>query len=172
MRGRLIIRRIAKQKHLGIVAQHRLDERIIRGRSITQERLAHLGLTHRRKPRLGEGADVDPNSERVRLDLHLGEQRRHRHGLEPQVRMELSTNEAIKQAIIAGLGVSIMSRYTLGLDVSHEQLAVLDVEGFPVERHWVFAYPVGKQLSAVAQSFMEFTRKTAKSLIFDHLSST
>ena len=68
------------------------------------------------------------------------------HGLEPKVRMELSTNEAIKQAIIAGLGVSIMSRYTLGLDVTHEQLAVLDVEGFPVERSWVFAYPVGKQL--------------------------
>jgi len=94
-----------------------------------------------------------------------------RHGTTPDVRMELSTNEAIKQAIIAGLGVSIMSRYTLGLDVSHEQLAVLDVEGFPIERHWVFAYPVGKQLSAVAQSFMEFTRKTAKSLVFDHLSN-
>ncbi len=45
------------------------------------------------------------------------------HGCEPRVRMELSNNEAIKQAIIAGLGVSIMSRYTLGLDVPHEQLA-------------------------------------------------
>lgn len=91
------------------------------------------------------------------------------HGCEPQVRMELSTNEAIKQAIIAGLGVSIMSRYTLGLDVSHEQLAVLDVEGLPVERNWVFAYPVGKQLPVVAQGFMDFTRKVAKSLVFDHL---
>jgi LysR family transcriptional regulator, low CO2-responsive transcriptional regulator len=92
------------------------------------------------------------------------------HGCEPKVRMELSTNEAIKQAIIAGLGVSIMSRYTLGLDVSHEQLAVLDVEGFPIERNWVFAYPVGKQLPVIAQSFMDFTRKEAKTLVFDHLS--
>lgn len=91
------------------------------------------------------------------------------HGCKPRVRMELSTNEAIKQAIIAGLGVSIMSRYTLGLDVSHEQLAVLDVEGLPVERNWVFAYPVGKQLPVVAQGFMDFTRKVAKSLVFDHL---
>lgn len=89
---------------------------------------------------------------------------------EPRIRMELSTNEAIKQAIIAGLGVSIMSRYTLGLDVTHEQLAVLDVEGFPIERNWVFAYPVGKQLPVVAQGFMDFTRKEAKSLVFDHLS--
>jgi LysR family transcriptional regulator, low CO2-responsive transcriptional regulator len=93
-----------------------------------------------------------------------------KHGCELKVRMELSTNEAIKQAIIAGLGVSIMSRYTLGLDVSHAQLAVLDVEGFPIEHNWVFAYPVGKELPVVAQGFMEFTRKFAKSLVFDHLS--
>ncbi len=92
------------------------------------------------------------------------------HGCAPKVRMELSTNEAIKQAIIAGLGVSIMSRYTLGLDVAHAQLAVLDVVGFPIERNWVFAYPLGKQLSVIAQSFMEFTRKQAKTLVFDHLS--
>lgn len=94
------------------------------------------------------------------------------HGLEPKVRMELSTNEAIKQAIIAGLGVSIMSRYTLGLDVTHEQLAVLDVEGFPVERSWVFAYPVGKQLPVLAQGFMDFTRKVARTLVLDHLATT
>lgn len=93
-----------------------------------------------------------------------------KHGCEPKIRMELSTNEAIKQAIIAGLGVSIMSRYTLGLDVAHSQLAILDVEGFPVECDWVFAYPVGKQLTLTAQSFMDFTRKVAKTLVFDHLS--
>jgi len=93
-----------------------------------------------------------------------------KHDVEPKVRMELSTNEAIKQAIIAGLGVSIMSRYTLGLDVTQEQLAVLDVEGFPVEKSWVFAYPVGKQLPVLAQGFMDFTRKVARTLVFDHLS--
>lgn len=92
------------------------------------------------------------------------------HGCELRVRMELSNNEAIKQAIIAGLGVSIMSRYTLGLDVPHEQLAVLDVEGFPIDRSWVFVHPSGKQLSLVAQSFMKFTLHEAKSLVFDHLS--
>jgi len=92
------------------------------------------------------------------------------HGCEPRVRMELSNNEAIKQAIIAGLGVSIMSRYTLGLDVPHEQLAVLDVEGFPVDRGWVFVHPAGKQLSLVAQSFMTYTLREAKKLVFDHLS--
>ncbi len=92
------------------------------------------------------------------------------HGLEPRVRMELSNNEAIKQAIIAGLGVSIMSRYTLGLDVPHEQLAVLDVEGFPVDRPWVIVHPAGKQLSLVAQAFLDFMLQESRQLVFEHLS--
>ena len=78
------------------------------------------------------------------------------HGAAPRVRMELSTNEAIKQAILAGLGVSIMSRYTLGLDVEHDQLVMLDVEGFPLERHWYFVYPVGKQLPVVGAGIHGF----------------
>ena len=92
-----------------------------------------------------------------------------KHGLTPNVRMELSTNEAIKQAILAGLGVSILSKYTLGLDTEQDDLVALDVEGFPLEGHWHFAYPTGKQLSMVAQSFMDFVRKEAKPLIYDHL---
>jgi len=92
------------------------------------------------------------------------------HGCEPRVRMELSNNEAIKQAIIAGLGVSIMSRYTLGLDVPHDQVAVLDVAGFPVDRPWMVVHPAGKQLSLVAQAFLDFLLAEARKLVFDHLS--
>lgn len=83
--------------------------------------------------------------------------------------MELSTNEAIEQAILAGLGVSILSRYTLGLDAEQKQLVTLDVEGFPLERHWYFVYPSGKQLSMVAKTFMDFVRVEAKPLVYDHL---
>lgn len=93
-------------------------------------------------------------------------------GAKPSIRMELSTNEAIKQAILAGLGVSIMSRYTLGLDVEQDQLVTLDVEGFPLEHHWHYVYPIGKQLPMVAQAFMDFSRQQAKSLVLDHLSRT
>ncbi len=92
------------------------------------------------------------------------------HGLEPRVRMELSNNEAIKHAIIAGLGVSIMSRYALGLDMPHQQIAVLDVEGLPVDHGWQFVTPAGKQPPIVARSFMEFTLQHAQSLVFEHLS--
>jgi len=64
-----------------------------------------------------------------------------------KVRMELGSNEAIKQAIVGGLGLSVLSRHTLALDAPMGQLAILDVEGFPIERHWYAAYPAGKTSS-------------------------
>ena len=89
------------------------------------------------------------------------------HGLTPKVRMELSTNEAIREAILAGLGVSILSRYTFGLEPEQTKLVCLDVEGFPLESHWHFVYPVGKHLSVAARAFMDFARIEAKSLVRD-----
>jgi len=92
-----------------------------------------------------------------------------KHEVEPNIRMELGSNEAIKQAILAGLGVSIMSRYTLGLDTDPRDLALLDVEGLPLEGQWYFVYPVGKQPSLVMRSFMDFVRENGKTLVVDHL---
>lgn len=92
-----------------------------------------------------------------------------RHQLKPRTKMELSSNEAIRQAILAGFGVSILARYTLGLDTEQSQLTCLDVEGFPLQRHWHFVYPVGKQLSAIAQGFMDLVRIEAKQLLLGHL---
>ncbi|NCA09048.1 MAG: LysR family transcriptional regulator [Burkholderiaceae bacterium] len=91
------------------------------------------------------------------------------HGLEPRVQMELSTNEAIKQAILAGLGISILSQYTLGLDTFEPRLSILNVQDFPIEKQWQFVYPVGKQTSSVSRAFMDFVRKEAPTLIKDHV---
>lgn len=88
-----------------------------------------------------------------------------RNGFMPRVRMELNTNEAIREAILAGLGISILSRYTFGLEPEQTQLVCLDVEGFPLESHWNFVYPVGKQLSVAARAFMDFARAEAKGLL-------
>lgn len=90
-----------------------------------------------------------------------------RHGLIPKIRMELGTSEAIREAILAGLGVSILSRYSLGLEPEQTKLVCLDVQGFPVERQWHFVYPVGKQLSMAARAFMDFARAEAKNLLRD-----
>jgi LysR family transcriptional regulator, low CO2-responsive transcriptional regulator len=87
------------------------------------------------------------------------------HRLEPHVRMELSSNEAIVQAILAGLGVSILPLHSYGLAKGRSNLAALDVEGFPIDRPWQFVYPVGKQLCPVARAFMDFVRAEAHLLI-------
>ena len=87
-----------------------------------------------------------------------------RLGLAPKTRLELNTDEAIKEAILSGLGVSILSRFTFGLEPDAPRLTCLDVEGFPIENHWHFAYPVGKQLSSTVRAFMDFARTEAKAL--------
>ena len=79
--------------------------------------------------------------------------------------MELGTNEAIKEAILAGLGITIISHHTFGLDPESSRYRCLDVEGFPVENHWYFAYPQGKQLSSVARALLDFARVEARRLV-------
>ncbi len=86
----------------------------------------------------------------------------HEHRLPIKVRMELGSNEAIKQAIVGGLGVSVLSRHTLALDAAMGQLATLDVQHFPIHRQWHAAYPAGKQLSVVAETFLDYLRSAAE----------
>jgi DNA-binding transcriptional LysR family regulator len=100
-----------------------------------------------------------------RIALRLFSER----GLTPRIRMELGTNEAIKEAILAGLGITIMSRYTFGLDPESTRYQCLDVEGFPLENHWYLAYPEGKQLSSAARAFLDFARAKAKGLVLGSL---
>ncbi len=76
------------------------------------------------------------------------------HGVKLNIRMELGSNEAIKQAILGKLGISVLSRHTLGEGAGEP--AVLDVQGFPIVRQWHIAYPTGKQLSVVAKAFLEY----------------
>jgi DNA-binding transcriptional LysR family regulator len=87
------------------------------------------------------------------------------HGLAPRVRMELATNEAIAHAILAGLGVSILSRDACGPAIDGRELATLDVHGFPVDRSWQFVYPVGKRLPPSACAFMAFAREQARDVV-------
>ena len=77
-------------------------------------------------------------------------------GVKPKLRMELSNNEAIKHALIGQLGVSVLSLHTILLEGAKGPIAVLDVEGFPVQRKWHLVYRKGKELSVVAQAFVDF----------------
>lgn len=85
-------------------------------------------------------------------------------GLKVKVRMELGSNEAIKQAVAGGLGIAVLSAHTLALERSADELVILDVEGFPIRRHWYLAYSKDKQLSVVAKVFLEFLQEESKLL--------
>ena len=92
-----------------------------------------------------------------------------RHGAAPRIRLELGSEEAVREAVAAGLGVSILPRYALGAAPAAAKLVCLDVEGFPLESHWHFVYPVGRRLSPAARGFMDFARAEARGVFRDCL---
>jgi len=71
----------------------------------------------------------------------------------PLLRLELGSNEAIKQAVASGLGLSVISRHALHDRLEEDDVAVLDAEGFPIASQWHVVYPKGKQLSPIARVF-------------------
>ncbi|MDD1651381.1 MAG: LysR family transcriptional regulator [Methylococcaceae bacterium] len=82
-------------------------------------------------------------------------------GLEIRSSMEMSSNEAIKHAVQAGLGLGILSLQTLEMELALKRLAVLKVEGFPIMRHWYIVHRADKRLSPAAQAFKSFMLNTA-----------
>jgi LysR family transcriptional regulator, low CO2-responsive transcriptional regulator len=76
--------------------------------------------------------------------------------IEPRVAMEMSSNETIKQAVIAGMGVSFLSLHTLELELQHGLVALLEVRGAPVLRAWNVVHTQSKVLSPAAEAFRYF----------------
>jgi DNA-binding transcriptional LysR family regulator len=79
--------------------------------------------------------------------------------------MEMNSNEAIKQAVQAGLGLGVLSIHTLEVELMLKRLVVLDVEGFPIMRHWYIVHRKGKRFSAIAQAFKDFVLTESESLL-------
>lgn len=79
--------------------------------------------------------------------------------------METDTTEAIKQAVQAGMGLGIMSRHTVELELETKRLKILDVQGFPIVRYWHVVNRKNKRLSSIANAFKEFLLKEAEKLI-------
>lgn len=78
------------------------------------------------------------------------------HGLEAKTYMELGSGEAIKQAVMAGLGVSVLSLHNLRLELDTGMLGMLDVEHFPLVRSWYAVHLKGKKLSNTSKRFLDF----------------
>lgn len=83
-------------------------------------------------------------------------------GVELKVRMELGSNEAIKQIVASGMGIAGLSQHALIWEAPMAEIALLDVRGFPLDWHWYVGYPAGKQLSVVARTFFTFLQEEGK----------
>lgn len=73
-----------------------------------------------------------------------------------EIAMEIASNETIKQAVIAGLGLSFLSAHAVALEREVGRLAVLDVVGFPAKGHWYVVHRRTKRLPPVAAAFRDF----------------
>lgn len=82
-----------------------------------------------------------------------------RHGLAARIRMTLGSNEAIKHAVAAGLGLAIVSRHVLAKNPEQEGLCVLPVTGLPIRRKWQAVWRQDRRLPRVASVFMEFIQR-------------
>jgi DNA-binding transcriptional LysR family regulator len=82
--------------------------------------------------------------------------------------MELTSNEAVKQAVIAGLGYSIMPLIGLQNELLNGQMHILEAEGLPIKTEWRLIWLKGKKLSPVAQAYLDFVRTEKQRILIEN----
>ncbi len=87
------------------------------------------------------------------------------HNLELMAGMVMNRSEAIKQAVMAELGLGIVSLHTIEMELALERLVVLNVEHFPIMRQWHIVHRQGKRFAAIPEAFKNFAIAQAESLI-------
>lgn len=87
------------------------------------------------------------------------------HQIAPRTGLVMNTNEAIKQAVQAGMGLAVVSLHTVSLELETKRLALLDVEFFPIQRYWFVVHRKNKRLSATAQAFKQFLLDEGKAAV-------
>jgi DNA-binding transcriptional LysR family regulator len=85
------------------------------------------------------------------------------------VAMEIRSTETIKQAVIAGMGVSFLSAHTVARELASGSLVALDVQGFPVMLNWFVVHRTHKRLPPVAQAFKDFLLSDGAALIAEYV---
>jgi len=143
----MIAEAFAPQPHVIIAAP---EHGLARKRHISLQALANEAFIVRER-----GSDT-----RLAMEELLAESR-----LKFNVTMEIKSTETIKQAVIAGMGISFLSAHTIGRELELGQLSVLDVEGFPVMREWHIVHHKSKRLPPVAVAFKEFLLQEGAALI-------
>jgi DNA-binding transcriptional LysR family regulator len=127
------------ENHLAIIAP--VHHPLANAKNIPLSRLSEETFLVREK---GSGT-------RIAMERFFADQ-----GIKLTTGTEMSTNEAIKQAVQAGMGLGILSMHTMQLELEMNRLTVLDVQSFPIQRRWYVVHRQGKRLGNVAQAFKEF----------------
>jgi DNA-binding transcriptional LysR family regulator len=87
------------------------------------------------------------------------------HGISTIKKMELTSNEAVKQAVLAGLGFSIMPIIGIKNELEKKQLQIIPTEGFPVSSRWTLIWLKNKRHSPVSQAFLDYLIQNKESII-------
>ena len=124
---------------LGIVAP--VNHPLVNKKKITIEELASQRFLNRES---GSGTQ------------HVFDRILEEHGVKIDPYMELGSSEALKQAVMAGLGIAFLSLHSVQLERDVGKLTVLDVEGLPLVRRWYAVHLKGKKLSLVARTFLDY----------------
>ena len=91
-----------------------------------------------------------------------------RHRIAPPLAMEMPSNESIKQAVMAGMGLSFLSLHTIGLEVRSGLLGILDVQGAPIVRSWNVVHLSGRTLSPAAEALRYFVLEHGEAMLAAH----
>jgi LysR family transcriptional regulator, low CO2-responsive transcriptional regulator len=89
----------------------------------------------------------------------------HEHSLPVKMKMELTSNEAVKQAVIAGLGSSIMPLIGIKNELQNRQLQIIPVKGFPIKSMWNLIWLKNKKFSPVASEYLSYLQKYKSTII-------
>lgn len=90
------------------------------------------------------------------------------HQMTARVVMQMSSNEAIKQAVMAGMGVALLSLHTIGLELDYRLIAAPETEGLPVMRRWHVVNTQAKTLSPAAEAFRYFILENGEAYLAEH----
>lgn len=88
--------------------------------------------------------------------------------ISPRKRMELTSNEAVKQAILAGLGYSLMPLIGIRNEILNKELSIIPIRGLPIKTMWSLVWPKGKKHAPAALAFLEYLKNNKEKIIKKH----
>ncbi|MDF2157551.1 LysR family transcriptional regulator [Algoriphagus sp. CAU 1675] len=91
-------------------------------------------------------------------------------GIDPTSKMELATNEAVKQAVMAGLGASILSEFSMTQEVKDGRISLLNFSGMPITADWKLIWMEQKKHSPAVKAFIRWLEENKEQVIKNHFS--